>query len=134
MAKNITVKQLTKAWESSPREVKREGQIFLISGLAEYKKIAVQPPLWKIGQSGGGIPVASGNLRELHTTQIKGLSGSFGLTKSNLKQVKYAGCVHGGTYKMEARPWLDFAKQKGDRAVKQHYRVFMNNILEYIAT
>lgn len=131
MAKTITASQLIRAFRSAPQEVANEGKIFLTRGLSEYKRVAVQSSPWRVGQTGGGIPVASGNLKEQHRTVISGLEGRFGVGQS---RVKYAGYVHEGTSKMEARPWLEYARIKADGSVKKHYQVFMDNILKHIAT
>ena len=131
MAKTVTAAQLIRAFKAAPREVADEGKIFLTRGLSEYKRVSLQTKPWKVGQSGGGIPVATGNLREQHRTVISGLEGKFGVGQS---RVKYAGYVHDGTGRMEARPWLEYARIKADGAVKKHYKVFMDNILKFIAT
>jgi len=130
MAKVLTTRQLKRAIRRAPEEVEKEGNIFLQRGLAEYKKVAVQGKPWRIGESGGAIPRDTGNLRERHRTEVRNLEGSFGVDPNT---VKYAGYVHRGTYKMEARPWLDYARQRADNRVQKHYRVFMDNILEFIA-
>lgn len=137
MAKKITIAQLERAFRAAPEEVKREGQEFLLRGLSEYKKVAVVSP-WRIGQRGGGIPVATpqtsgywgGKLKEQHRTKILGLEGRFGVDPNSVPYAKY---VHKGTSKMESRPWLDYAKQRADRSVQGHYRVFLDNILKFIA-
>jgi len=131
MAKTVTAAQLIRAFKTAPQEVANEGKIFLTRGLSEYKRVALQTKPWRIGQVGGGIPVATGNLREQHRTVINGLEGRFGVGQS---RVKYAGYVHDGTKRMESRPWLEYARIKADGAVKKHYQVFMNNILKHIAT
>lgn len=133
MAKRITVAQLTKALKTAPAEVTTEAKKFLQRGLSEYKRVAVQTAPWRVGQSGGGIPIAKkngGNLREKHYTKIEGLSGRFGVSPS---QVKYAGYVHDGTRKMKKRPWLDYAFNKSEKMIEKHYKVFMDNILNHIA-
>lgn len=133
MTKSITAAQLRKAFASSPQAVMQEGKIFLSRGLSEYKRVAVGTKPWRVGQNGGGIPVAlknGGNLREQHRTVINGLVGRFGVGQT---RVKYAGYVHDGTKKMRARPWLEFARTKADGAVTKHYKVFMDNILKHIA-
>jgi len=66
MAKRITIRQLKKAIATSPHEIRNEANNFIVRGLAEYKRIAVQASPWRVGQSGGGIPKKSGNLKEKH--------------------------------------------------------------------
>lgn len=131
MIKRLTVKQLRKAIKKAPAEIEKEGKIFLQRGLSEYQRVAIQTPPWRINQRGGGVPRDRGNLRERHRTKISGLEGRFGV---NPGDVRYAGFVHGGTYKMEARPWLDFARQRADKKVEGHYGVFLDRVLEIIAS
>ncbi|MHA1853383.1 MAG: hypothetical protein ACTSUF_07710 [Candidatus Heimdallarchaeaceae archaeon] len=131
MSKKITVAQLTRAFNLAPRTVEIEGMKFLVRGMSEYKRVAIQGSSWKIGQSGGAIPRDKGNLRERHRTRYRGLEGRFGVSDSDVKYAKY---VHGGTRKMEARPWLNYAMKRGDNAVRKHYSVFMDEVLKIIAT
>ena len=131
MAKRLTIAQLRRAVETAPGAILTEGKIFLQRGLSEYKRAALQSSPWRIGQSGGGVPRDTGNLRERHRTEISGLEGRFGVSAES---VRYASFVHQGTSKMEARPWLDSARQRANSAVEKHYKVFMDNILAHIAT
>ena len=131
MSKTITISQLKRALALSPIEVQAQAKLFLQRGLSEYKRIAVQSPPWRVGESGGGVPSDTGNLRERHYTKVQGLEGRFGVSA---RDVKYAGYVHGGTKVMEARPWLEYARTRADGAVRKHYRVFMDNIIKFIAT
>jgi len=139
MAKRITVEQLARAFQSAPGEVKKEGQIFLQRGLSEYKRVALQSTPWRVGGSGGGIPKETGNLRERHRTIINGLEGRFGVPDSAVRYAKY---VHGDKpyavkvrgKNIETRPWLEYARTKANNAVEKHYRVFMDNVLKFIAT
>lgn len=131
MAKRITVDQLQRALRTAPGEVKTEAKKFLMRGISEYKRVAVQGSPWRIGQSGGGIPRDTGNLREQHRTQIKQWEARFGVGRHRVKYAKY---VHDGTRKMQARPWLDYAQNRASTAVEKHYKVFMDNILKHIAT
>jgi hypothetical protein len=128
--RKITVEQLERAVNGAPAVIKKEAQDFLQRGLSEYKKVAVRSP-WRIGESGGGIPVDTGNLRRDHYTRINGLEGRFGVDPN---RVRYASFVHEGTRRMQARPWLDYAKIKADYVIRKHYNKFLDNILKTIAT
>src|SRR6185369_15807379 len=132
MAKRITEAQLIRAFATTPQAVMREGKIFLQRGLSEYKRVAIQTSPWRVGQSGGGIPVKTGDLKEQHRTVINGLEGRFGVGD---KRIPYAEYVHGGTPggQMKSRPWLDFARMRANSSVEKHYKAFMNNILAHIA-
>jgi len=136
MTKKITVEQLIKALEKNRNKIQREAKLFLQRGLSEYKRAALQTAPWKVGQSGGGIPRETGNLRERHRTTISGLEGKFGVPDSAVPYAKY---VHGNRpysvkvkgKNIETRPWLEYARVRADGAVKKHYRVFMDNIWKF---
>lgn len=131
MAKTITINQLKRAIKTAPDEVRAEGQKFLQRGLSEYRRVVTSSSPWRVGQSGGGAPKASNNLRERHKTKISGLRGTFGVSE---RDVRYAGYVHQGTSRMKRRPWLIYARDKAEKKVEKHYRTFMDEILQHIAT
>lgn len=135
--RTITTAQLKRAIDTAPNEVKRDGQIFLQRGLSEYKRVAVQSAPWRVGQSGGGIPRDTGNLREKHKTKISGLRGTFGVSDQDVKYAKY---VHGGSKptkvkgrNIKTRPWLNYAMNRADTKVQQHYNTFLDSIFKHIA-
>lgn len=136
--KTITFDQLERAIRTSPRLIEREGKKFLQRGISEYKRVAVQSSPWRVGQSGGGIPRDSDNLREQHRTKISGLRAEFGVPE---RRVPYAKYVHGRGYGetnsrtgVESRPWLLHARNQADNKVKKHYQTFMDEVLKHIAT
>lgn len=130
MPRKITAKQLARAVEKAPAKIRREAGAFIVKGMAEYKKVSTQGTPWRVGQSGGAIPRASGKLREHHETKVRGLEGRYGVSTAN---VRYARYVHKGTRHLEARPWLDYAQQKADPKVRKHYNTFLDNIFKSIA-
>lgn len=71
---------------------------FITRGLSEYKRILIRSP-WKIGMSGGGAPVDTGNLRDTHITEVSAWQGSI------RPSAPYSEAVH------KKRPWLDYAKE-----------------------
>lgn len=139
MAKRVSAKQLARAFKTAPDEVEREGKKFLQRGLSEWKRVAVQSAPWRVGQSGGGIPRDTGNLRERHKTRIQGLRGTFGVSDQDVPYAKY---VHGNKpyqvqikgRNIQTRPWLNYARSQADDKIEKHYRVFLDNILGHIAT
>jgi len=97
--------KLRRAIEKFPQEVKDATDIFLTRASSFYKRSIVQSP-WTIRSSGGGSPVATGNLKRSHDYRIE----PFKLVISvNEQRSPYARFVHDGTYKMQERPWLDYA-------------------------
>jgi len=138
----VGLKELRNAIRRNPQKVLDEGRLFLSRGLAVYKAGIIRNP-WRIGGRGGGSPVSndpryprryqrqrSGNLRDSHTTQINGLKGTIG---PNTSIAPYAAYVHGGTRRMQGRPWLDYVKSTQDGAIEDLYRKMLVNIVHDLA-
>ena len=130
MAKKITSAQLSKALSKAPHIIKTEGKNFISRGLLEIKRVAGQSSPWRVGQAGGGIPIAHGNLKQRHRTRITGLEGRFGVGNN----VKYAVYVHEGTRKMQKRPWLEYAKKRSEKQIERHYNKFLDEVFKIIAS
>lgn len=92
----LGAKEFQRALERSPKKVLEEIKKFTQRGIAEYKRGIMNNP-WKVGMSGGGSPVDTGNLRDTHLTDFSTFTGRIYPTAS-----KYMYAVHKG------RPWLDF--------------------------
>lgn len=128
MTKKITIKQIDIAFKKSPKLISRELNNYIIRSLAEYKRIAVGSP-WKIGQSGGGIPVDTGNLKERHRTTINKFVGKFGVPANS---VPYAYAVYFGEKGRQGRPWLAYAQSQAEPTVKKLYDKMGDNIIKNI--
>ena len=110
--KIIGAESFRRAIARNPIFVTKASKIFLVKAMALYKKEIRSMP-WAVGtKSGGGVPIDTGNLRDTHRTVFKGLSAKIYPTAT------YSNYVHGGTNKMDARPWLDHAKNAQDSNVK----------------
>jgi len=124
----IGLKELKAAVRRNPQRIILEARNFLSRGIAEYKKGIIRNP-WKIGGTGGGAPVRTGNLRDTHFTQISRFTAMIGPDKFN----RYAKFVHEGTRKMKARPWLEYVKKDKDSAIQKHYSTMLANITHDLA-
>src|SRR5437868_6512374 len=80
--------EFERAIRKNPQYVKERGNLFITRGLAEYRRVIMRSP-WRKGESGGGAPVATGNLRDTHQQQVSNLEGRIYPTAS------YAKYVHG---------------------------------------
>lgn len=138
----IGLKELQAAIARNPQTVLDQARMFLTRGLAQYKQGIIRDP-WRIGGRGGGVPVSndpryarkyqrqrSGNLRDSHITVINGLQGTIG---PNTSAAPYAIYVHGGTRRMQGRPWLDYVKATQDGAIQDLYRKMLANIVSDLA-
>lgn len=93
----------------SPELIKDEVGKFFVRGLAVLRGTIMNNP-WRIGMSGGGAPVNTGNLRDTHKQSISTWEARIG---PNQEAARYAGDVHG------TRPWLDYAVAKTERDIEK---------------
>lgn len=108
--------ELRRAVQRNPQAVITEVAKFLQRGIAVYNRIIIRNP-WRIGQSGGGAPKDTGNLRDTHVREINPWQARIYPT------APYAAYVHGiegftRRRKYQLRPWLDYAKETGDREIQ----------------
>jgi len=89
------ITELQSAIRRNPQKVLSEIKKFIQRGIAEYKSGIINNP-WKVGMTGGGSPVLTGNLRDTHLTQFTALQGRI------YPSADYAKYVHKG------RPWMDY--------------------------
>jgi len=114
------------AIRQNPQRVKKYAGIFFPRAMREYNKEINREP-WEIGESGGGSPVDSGRLRDTHKKDISPWEASIRPTAD------YAPWVHGGTSKMEARPWLDYAFREAKGRVEDHADDMLKRIVKGLA-
>ena len=109
--------ELKKAIQRNPEVVKNAVGIFLKKGMEIYNRVIMNNP-WRIGMSGGGVPVATGNLRDTHRLEYKTWEAVIYPTAS------YAEGVH------KTRPWLEYAFDKGGKEVELLEGEMMDTILK----
>lgn len=115
----------------NPQYVISRANVFLVRGLAEYRRVIFRSP-WTLGSSGGGAPVRTGNLRDTHQQTIGNLEASIYPT------APYAKYVHGikgmaRTRSYQLRPWLDYAFDEARPAIEQHEADLVNDIMKNLA-
>lgn len=119
-------KELRAAVRRNPRKTVQEVGKFLARGIAVYNRQIIRDP-WRLGQTGGGAPVDTGNLRDTHRREVRDWSARIYPT------APYAMDVHEGTSFMKARPWLDYAMDRGKREIDQLEQTMLNNIVADLA-
>lgn len=100
------VEEFKRAIERNPQVAKEEINKFLVRATATYRKTIRNNP-WRIGQLSGGVPVKTGNLRDMHHTEINDLNARIYVDDD----VDYRWKVHNGQGRIKGRPWLDNAVQ-----------------------
>lgn len=128
------LKDFKRAIREYPDKVADETRSFFRKVNKTYSRTIQNDP-WRIGGSGGGAPVATpesagyqgGQLRNTHVKKIRPWEAIIKPTTS------YAGYVHGGTTKMEARPWLDYAVEENRGKVEVYERELLDNLVEHLA-
>jgi hypothetical protein len=110
-----------KAILASPEFTKEAVGRFLTQSKAALNRILIRNP-WKVGDDGGGVPVAS---RHMIETMIREVHAWDLLIQPIASYTRY---VHEGTRKMGARPFLDYAMEQTDREITQ----LENNLIDDI--
>lgn len=120
------LKELEAAVKRFPGEARTELSRFFQRGLAVYRSGVKNNP-WKVGGRGGGSPVRTGGMRDSHTEKIEPFRAYIRPTTN------YAMFVHEGTYKMKARPWLDWVKRDKQKEINQLSVNMLDNLVKMLA-
>jgi phage gpG-like protein len=139
--KIINVDKLQKAIRRNPVAVRNGANRMIRDSTNHLWQIINNTPPWRVGESGGGIPKDTGNLRKVHSKKIEPFLGRIWVDRNktnagvNKKRktssiYNYADLVHEGTSKMPARPWLRFAEQTGERLISQYRQRFLREVVD----
>ena len=120
MELKIDYKKLKQAIKRSPQRVAKESKVFLYRASNELERNAGQSP-WKVGRSGGGVPVATGNLLRSHKSKIE----PFKLTYyQDERKADYGKYIH------PKRPWLTWVQMKSASKINNDAEKMLKNIVE----
>lgn len=109
-----------KAIKRNPELVIKETRKFLQRAIAKYKAGIIRNP-WRVGMSGGGSPVLTGNMRDTHLTDFKDWEARIYPTTN------YAEAVH------KNRPWLDHVFKDKEPDIRQLEDKFLETIVKDLA-
>lgn len=115
---------LKRAVARNPAKVRTETGKFITKGMAAYNRGIIRNP-WRVGQSGGGAPVDTGNLRDTHSRSVSTWEGRI------TPNAPYAEAVHDRG--RHPRPWLDFVKNQKDNEIRQLEQDLLANITNDLA-
>lgn len=123
------IDELKKKIISQPKKTYDGIQIYLVRAQNVIQGIYTKNP-WRVGGSGGGVPVKTGNLLKKGTgLKIETFRRIFTVDD---KKVDYADDVYSGRGSMKARPWLEHAKTTGDKDIEKLQVELLNNISKEI--
>ena len=126
----IDSEKLRRAIQKFPQEVKDATDIFLVRASSFYKSSIVQSP-WRLSSAGGGAPKATGNLKKAHDYKIE----PFKLVIIvNERKSPYARFVHDGTYKMQERPWLDYAVKTQENKINAEAKKLLQRVTDELGS
>jgi|GEM_PF-2950013 len=137
-------KKLEKAIRNNPKVVAVQGRLFLNRGIMAYRRVIEGAP-WRVGQSGGGVPVDTGDLKRSHTYSVQGLKGVVKFDENpnpSGSRSPYGAIVHGRESKstrmrgknLKTRPWLNYAVNQADGEVERLYRAFLKEVTSKLAS
>ena len=128
----IDDKALKRMIKESPDEVRKFSQVFIRDGINAYWQKVNNTSPWQVGGRGGGVPTDTGNLRMAHKKEIKSFEGKVyvDMNKTKAGRWNYASLVHGGTSKMEGRPWLQYAKDESKTRIDGYKRRFLTDLVK----
>lgn len=119
--------EFIRAIERNPQVAKEEVGKFLVRATRRYKATINNNP-WRVGMTGGGVPVKTHNLMQGHRTEINNWNARIYV----LDNVEYRWKVHEGQGNMKARPWLDYAmsynEKEVDRLGSEMLQAIVNNL------
>ena len=122
----IGANEFKRALDRNPKKIVEEIGKLIIRGLAAYKSGILNSP-WRVGMTGGGSPVFSGNLRDTHETRVSSLEGAIFPTAN------YSNYIHDGTKRSKGRPWLDYVKKDKDSAIRKLESDLLDNVIKDLA-
>jgi hypothetical protein len=114
------LEELQRAVKRNPQKTLTEIKKFIQRGIAEYKRGIINNP-WRVGMTGGGSPVLTGNLRDTHLTKITSLRGSI------YPSAEYAKYVH------KNRPWMDYVFENRNPNIERLQDEMMDKIVTDLA-
>jgi hypothetical protein len=114
------IQAIRSAIQRNPETVLNETGKFLARGIAVYNRGIIRSP-WRVGMTGGGSPVATGNLRDTHGKTVSQWSAS---VSPNAEYAKY---VH------KDRPWLDHVFSTSGREIDKLQTDLLETITKDLA-
>jgi len=111
---------LKRAIHRHPTIVAQETKNFLYRANTRLESKAGSSP-WRVGGSGGGVPVATGNLLRSHKSKFE----PFKLTYyQDNKKASYGKYIH------PKRPWLEWTAKQSEKDINRDAERLLKNIVD----
>ena len=130
----LEAKELENAIKRNPRFVSNETKRFLTKAQYEIRSGITQDK-WAVGAGGGGVPIATGNLKYAHKYRIEPFQFSVVVDKNKTRagNYNYANIVHSGTKYMDARPWMSYVFKKKKNKIKSEGDQLLKRIVKNLS-
>jgi hypothetical protein len=115
------LRSLESAIRRNPQVTLTEVGKFIARGIAVYNRGIIRSP-WRVGMTGGGAPVATGNLRDTHGKTISQWSATI------YPKASYADAVH------KNRPWLDHVFTTSQQEIERLEQDLLDKITNDLAS
>jgi len=115
------LRSLESAIRRNPQVTLTEVGKFIARGIAVYNRGIIHSP-WRVGMTGGGAPVATGNLRDTHGKTVSQWSASI------YPRANYAEAVH------KSRPWLDHVFTTNQQEIEKLEQDLLDKITADLAS
>lgn len=123
--------KLKQALIKNPKVVRDETAKFFARAEASLKGNIKNSP-WRMGGTGGGVPVKSGNLQKAHDYKRTATELSITVNENKATYAKYVHGIEGFPRKRsyQLRPWLRYAEKSSERDIEGYANTLLNNITE----
>jgi hypothetical protein len=125
---NITIEydSLKRAIQKHPNVVAKATKDFLYRAGTRLESQAGKSP-WRVGGSGGGVPVDTGNLLKAHQVKREPFRLTYGVEGN---KAPYAWFVHQGTRNMDKRPWLEWTAKKAEKDIQEDGKRLLKEVTD----
>jgi hypothetical protein len=131
MEVKLDYRKLEQAFKKAPEIVKDEASRFFTRSKGSLRGSITQSR-WRIGSSGGGVPVDTGNLQKAHVYKITPTKLSITVNQDKAPYAKYVHGIDGYPRKRsyQLRPWLRWAEKNSEEDINGYAKDMLVGIVD----